>query len=167
MPLYFGPDADQDWRWISPGAVGATGLWLVASLIFKAYIANFTDYNDAYGAVGGVDRPVAVVLCIGRDAILAGAELNAEIEHASVYGKPPGQKNRRESVCSDVGPSVHFNTGKRQRSTPAQSACPPWSRLALRLRKGIAHPLSAHFMIHRPDRADSCGDGAVASSTTN
>ena len=51
---YFGPDAEQDWSWITPGALVATALWLVASLVFKLYIASFTDYNSAYGTVGGV-----------------------------------------------------------------------------------------------------------------
>ena len=54
LVYYFGPDADQDWAWITPGAVTATILWLVVSLLFKLYIANFTDYNAAYGSVGGV-----------------------------------------------------------------------------------------------------------------
>src|SRR5678816_4662943 len=52
--FYFGPDADQDWVWISPGAVAATILWLFVSLLFKLYIANFTDYEGSYGTVGGV-----------------------------------------------------------------------------------------------------------------
>ena len=45
---YFGPDADQDWSWITPGR-GCDVLWLVVSLIFKVYIANFTDYNAHTG----------------------------------------------------------------------------------------------------------------------
>ena len=89
---YFGPDADQDWVWITPGAVAATTLWLLISLIFKAYIANFTDYEGSYGTVGGV-IVVLLWLYVSGLAILAGAELNAEIEHASPYGKAPGQKN--------------------------------------------------------------------------
>jgi membrane protein len=89
---YFGPDADQDWVWITPGAVAATLLWLVASLLFKVYIANFTDYTGSYGTVGGV---IVLLLWfyVSGLAILAGAELNAEIEHASPYGKAPGQKS--------------------------------------------------------------------------
>jgi membrane protein len=51
---YFGPDAEQDWAWITPGAVAATMLWLLVSLLFKVYVANFTDYEGSYGAVGGV-----------------------------------------------------------------------------------------------------------------
>jgi membrane protein len=88
---YFGPDADQDWVWITPGAVAATILWLLVSLAFKIYVANFTDYNASYGAIGGV---IVLMLWfyVSSLAILAGAELNAEIEHASPYGKAPGQK---------------------------------------------------------------------------
>ena len=89
---YFGPDADQDWVWITPGAVTATILWLVISLLFKLYVANFTDYEGSYGTVGGV-MVVLLWLYVSGIAILTGAELNAEIEHASPYGKAPGQKN--------------------------------------------------------------------------
>ena len=92
LVYYFGPDADQDWVWITPGAVAATVLWLVVSLLFKIYVANFTDYEGSYGTVGGV---IVVLLWfyVSGIAILTGAELNAEIEHASPYGKAPGQKN--------------------------------------------------------------------------
>ncbi len=89
---YFGPDAEQDWAWITPGAVVATVLWLLVSLLFKLYIAKFTDYEASYGSVGAV---IVVMLWfyVSGIAILTGAELNAEIEHASPYGKAPGQKN--------------------------------------------------------------------------
>ena len=91
---YFGPDADQDWEWMTPGAITATALWLVISLLFKLYVSNFTDYEKSYGTVGGV---IVVLLWfyISGIAVLVGAELNAEIEHASPYGKAPGQKNVR------------------------------------------------------------------------
>jgi membrane protein len=88
---YFAPDAEQDWEWITPGAVIATTLWLVASLGFKFYVANFADYNESYGTLGGI---VVLMLWfyITALAVLTGAELNAEIEHASPYGKDPGEK---------------------------------------------------------------------------
>jgi membrane protein len=92
LVYYFGLDADQDWTWITPGAVAATVLWLVVSLLFKFYVATFTDYNGAYGAVGGVIVLLLWFYLSGL-ALLVGAELNAEIEHASPYGKAPGQRN--------------------------------------------------------------------------
>jgi membrane protein len=91
LVYYFAPDAEQDWAWITPGAVIGTLLWLMVSLIFKFYVANFADYNATYGAVGGV---IVLLLWfyISGLAILVGAELNAEIEHASPHGKDPGEK---------------------------------------------------------------------------
>lgn len=92
LVYYFGPDADQDWAWITPGAIVATALWLVVSLLFKLYIANFTDDNASYGSVGGV---IVLLLWfyVSGLAILVGSELNAEIEHASPHGKSPGLKS--------------------------------------------------------------------------
>ncbi len=76
---------------MSPGAVLATMLWLVASLAFKFYVANFANYNETYGSLGGI---IVLMLWfyISGLAILVGAEMNAEIEHASPYGKDPGEK---------------------------------------------------------------------------
>ena len=88
---YFGPDAEQEWSWVSPGAVLATVLWLVASLAFKFYVANFASYNDTYGSLGGVVVLMMWFYLTGI-AVLAGAEMNAEIEHASPYGKDAGEK---------------------------------------------------------------------------
>ena len=91
LVYYFAPDAEQDWVWITPGAVVGTLLWVIVSLLFKFYVANFADYNATYGAVGGV---IVLLLWfyISGLAILVGAELNAEIEHASPHGKDPGEK---------------------------------------------------------------------------
>jgi membrane protein len=77
LVYYFAPDAEQDWVWITPGAVTATLLWVVVSLVFKLYVANFADYNATYGAVGGV---VVLLLWfyLSGLAILVGAEMNAE-----------------------------------------------------------------------------------------
>jgi len=91
LVYYFAPDAEQDWVWITPGAVVATVLWFVASLGFKVYVVNFEDFNAAYGAVGAV---IALMLWfyISGLAMLIGAEMNAELEHASAQGKNPGEK---------------------------------------------------------------------------
>ena len=88
---YYGPDAEQDWQWITPGALLATLLWLIASLAFRLYVTNFADYNATYGALGGV---IVLMLWfyISGVAVLVGSEMNAEIEHASPHGKDAGEK---------------------------------------------------------------------------
>jgi membrane protein len=94
---YFAPDADQAWVFITPGSILATTLWVLISLAFKLYILYFTSYNATYGAIGGV---IVVLLWfyVSALAVLVGAELNAEIEHASPYGKDPGEKAPGEKV---------------------------------------------------------------------
>jgi membrane protein len=91
MIYYFAPDAVQEWIWITPGSIVATLLWLLISIGFKYYVANFTSYNATYGAIGGV---IVLMLWfyVSALAVLIGAELNAEIEHASPYGKEAGEK---------------------------------------------------------------------------
>jgi membrane protein len=56
---YFGPDAEQDWVWITPGSLVAATLWLLASLGFRYYVVTVGNYAESYGTLGGV----IVVLC--------------------------------------------------------------------------------------------------------
>src|SRR4051812_15656558 len=83
---YFAPDAEQEWIWLTPGSVFATVLWVVASIAFRYYVTNFTSYNQTYGAIGGV-MVLLLWFYVSGIALLMGAELNAEIEHSSPYGK--------------------------------------------------------------------------------
>jgi membrane protein len=80
------------------------------------YIANFTDYEGSYGTVGGV---IVVLLWfyVSGMAILVGAELNAEMEHASPYGKAPGQKNADGKLL--IGRRAARLFQERQRSVPS------------------------------------------------
>jgi membrane protein len=88
---YWGPDAEQDWVWLTPGAIFATLLWMCASLGFKYYVANMGNYTETYGAIGGI-MVLMLWFYISGLVILIGAEMNAEIEHASPYGKDEGEK---------------------------------------------------------------------------
>ena len=88
---YYAPDAEQEWVWITPGSVLATAVWVVISLGFKYYLATLGTYTETYGAIGGV-MVLMLWFYLSGIAILLGAELNAEIEHASPYGKDVGEK---------------------------------------------------------------------------
>lgn len=88
---YFAPDAEQDWEWITPGALLSTLLWLLASFAFRFYLSRFADYNETYGSLGGVIVLMLWFYLSGL-AVLIGAEMNAEIEHASPHGKARGEK---------------------------------------------------------------------------
>jgi membrane protein len=66
-------------RWVSPGGVLAVIGWVIASLAFAFYVANFGSYNKTYGALAG---PIVflVWLWISNIMVLLGAEFNAELE---------------------------------------------------------------------------------------
>jgi hypothetical protein len=55
------------------------------------YVVNFGNYEGTYGAIGGIIVLLLWFYLTGL-VIVIGAEMNAEIEHASPYGKEPGEK---------------------------------------------------------------------------
>ena len=121
--FYYAPDAEQDWIWITPGSILATVLWLLVSLGFKFYVTSFGAYNATYGAIGAV---IVLLLWfyVSALAVLVGAELNAEIEHASPYGKDPGERKLGEK--KKLGPLAERTWQERRR---AGTFRPAWGGL--------------------------------------
>ncbi|HEV3401360.1 MAG TPA: YihY/virulence factor BrkB family protein, partial [Acidimicrobiales bacterium] len=66
-------------RWVSPGGIVAVILWIIASVAFAIYVANFGSYNKTYGALAGVII-FLMWLWLSNIAVLLGAEFNAELE---------------------------------------------------------------------------------------
>jgi membrane protein len=79
--LYYAtPNVKQPkFRWVSVGAGVAIVTWLVASLLFGIYVANFSNYNKTYGSLGGVIVGL-LWLWITNLALLLGAEVDSEME---------------------------------------------------------------------------------------
>ena len=113
---YFAPDVDQDWVFLTPGSVVATLLWLIGSLGFRFYVTNFGSYNETYGALGGV-MVLLLWLYISGLCVLVGAEMNAEIEHASAHGKAAGEKRPGERKVIGARAARQFR--EKQQRTPS------------------------------------------------
>ncbi len=76
----FGPCRPRPpWRFVAPGCVFATALWLAVSMGFTWYVAHFGHYERTYGSLGAVIA-FMIWLWLSAIAVLAGAELNAELE---------------------------------------------------------------------------------------
>jgi membrane protein len=76
----YAPDrVEPRWRWISWGAVAATALWLAGSICFTIYVSRIGSYDKTDGSLGAL---IILLLWFYLTAyvVLAGAELNAEIE---------------------------------------------------------------------------------------
>ncbi len=70
---------DPPWRWLTPGSIAATLLWIAATLGFGVYVANFGSYNATYGSLGAV-VVFLTWLYLTAYILLMGGELNSEIE---------------------------------------------------------------------------------------
>ena len=78
----FSPNVKQPkFRWVSVGAIVALIVWAVATAGFVFYVSNFGSYNATYGSLAGV-IVFLLWLWITNNALLFGAEVDAEIERA-------------------------------------------------------------------------------------
>ena len=76
--------------WITPGSLLALAVWVIASVGFAFYVANFGSYDKTYGTLGGVIS-FLVWLWITNIAVLLGVELDAELERTrEVQAGVPG-----------------------------------------------------------------------------
>jgi membrane protein len=119
MVYYFAPDAEQEFVWITPGSVLATVLWIGISLGFRTYVATMGNYTETYGIVGAV-MVLLLWFYVSGIALLVGAELNAEIEHASPYGKDVGEKVPGEKKKIGAMAERHYAEKKAKGEIPVR-----------------------------------------------
>jgi membrane protein len=74
----YGPSMKRRIAFINPGAILATGLSLLTSVLFSFFINNFGRYNEFYGSIGALII-VMVWLQFNAYILLIGFELNASI----------------------------------------------------------------------------------------
>lgn len=74
---HFGPDRPRRWRNVWPGAILATVLWLLATLVFGWYVRNIANYNVLYGSIGA---GIALLVWMYVLSVIAlfGCEFNAQ-----------------------------------------------------------------------------------------
>jgi membrane protein len=76
----YGPARDHaEWKWLTPGAIGACLIWIAASVGFSVYVGNFGSYNETFGSIAGIII-LLMWLWISAFIVLLGAEVNAEAE---------------------------------------------------------------------------------------
>ena len=96
------------WRWVIPGALMATFLWIVGSFFFNSYITHYAGYNKTYGSMGGV-----VILLmwfyVTAYTVLLGAEINAASELQTFKDTTTGNEKpigNRGAYVADNGPET-------------------------------------------------------------
>jgi membrane protein len=84
MLYYFGPNRQQRWRLVWPGAILATLLWLLATSGFAWYVGHLANYNVMYGSIGTAIALLVWMYLMAAIALI-GCEFNAEYERSARF----------------------------------------------------------------------------------
>lgn len=86
----YGPSRERPrWRWVTPGSLIATVMWVAASALFSLYVGHVASYDATYGPLGTVVG-IMMWFFVTAYAVLLGAELNSELELQTAYDSTDG-----------------------------------------------------------------------------
>jgi membrane protein len=100
-------------RWVAGGALVALVAWIVVSIAFGLYVANFSSYDKTYGTLGGV-VVFLLWLWLTNMAILLGAEFNAETERAKQLESGVSGAARRPAQARRATSTPRSDGGRRR-----------------------------------------------------
>ena len=126
---YVLPDVKQRFKYITPGSIGGTLVWLLGTWGFSEYAGHFGTYNVTYGSIGGV-IVLMTWLFISGFIFAMGGEVNAILEHASREGKAAGARAEGqtppppEERPSAMPPGAAANQHAAERSAGGDEARP-------------------------------------------
>lgn len=103
--MRYGPDRRlAKWRWLTPGAVIATLLWMLTSFGFSLYVAYVSNYSATYGSLSAV-VVFLMWLYLSAYGALLGALVNAELERQTAADSTEGPDRalgNRGAVVADT-----------------------------------------------------------------
>ena len=105
----YGPQRRRPrWRWVTPGAIAAMIVGLVASIGFSIYVSLLGNYNKTYGALGAIII-MLLWLYLMAFAVLFGAAMNAELERQTERDTTAGEERpmgeRGAHAADTIGPT--------------------------------------------------------------
>jgi membrane protein len=84
-----------------PGAALAVIVWVLASLGFSFYLANFANYSVIYGSLGAAFA-LLLYFYISAAVLLLGAEVNAAIHHYASDRNIQEEERRTDDETPDA-----------------------------------------------------------------
>ena len=126
--MRYGPDRrPARWRWLMPGSVLATLLWIAVSFGFSLYVAYVSDYNATYGSLSAI-VVFLMWLFLSAYGVLLGAVVNAEIERQitcdTTVGpeRPPGARGAAlaDMIDDRTRSRAELEDDKRRRAAKAR-----------------------------------------------
>ncbi len=115
LVYYAGPNVEQPFRLVTPGAVLAVVVWVVASLGFSYYVANLANYQAIYGSLGAV-VVLLLYFYLSAAALLFGAEVNSIIDKLA-----PARSDRTERADHPTPAARSAAESRHRRAETADS----------------------------------------------
>lgn len=112
----FSPDTGHEGlRWILPGSLVATVLWLLASVGFSLYVANFGSYSGTYGSLAG-GIVLLLWLWLTNVAVVFGAQFACELERTANAARQPTAPDEPVSIDpADREEAPHYSPAPESR----------------------------------------------------
>ncbi len=97
------PNVKQRWSHLVVASLVTTLLWIVATLLFRAYVQNFAAFNKTYGTIGGV---IALLswMYYTTFVVLSGGEFASELHHGTGAVGPEKGATYLGRIVSERGP---------------------------------------------------------------
>ena len=92
LTYYLAPNVDlRSWRWLTPGSLVGSVMWLALSGLFALYTSFSDSYSKTYGALAS---GIVLLLWLNYSAfaLLFGAELNSELDRQAEIRSAGGEK---------------------------------------------------------------------------
>ncbi|MEO8620090.1 MAG: YihY/virulence factor BrkB family protein [bacterium] len=99
------PNVRQRWPHVLIASTVTTFAWIMATMIFRAYVQHFGAYNKTYGAIGGVILLLSWMYYT-MFAVLSGGEFASELHHGSGAVDPLKGAIYLGRIVSDSGPGT-------------------------------------------------------------
>lgn len=118
----YGPSREEaKWTWITPGSLFAAIAWVLLTLSFGFYVANFGNYDATYGSLGAI-VVLLTWMYLSSYVLLFGAELNSELEHQTARDTTSGAERPLGERGAWAADNVAGGTGKPGGTDAGQEA---------------------------------------------
>ncbi|MEN9570738.1 MAG: hypothetical protein RL172_1969 [Bacteroidota bacterium] len=97
----YAPAVEKRWKMISPGAILATSLSILATLGFSYFVNNFGKYNALYGSIGTIIVLMAVIY-INSLVLIIGFELNVSINSLRIIAERRKETEKKNALPSNT-----------------------------------------------------------------
>jgi len=99
----YGPSRDKaEWKWVTPGGIVAAVLWLIGSMLFSWYVANFGSYNETYGSLRAAIGFMTWIW-LSSIIVLLGAEMEHQTAQDTTEGPPQPLGARGAWMADNIG----------------------------------------------------------------